>query len=206
MSMESEPLIQSSELLIESRLFNFILWILIFVAVYSAVYFLIKKRKPEYSLAILNSQFGPLLIALFWFYGLFFHPPNNFSVIKKYGFFKFWFRPNSFSDMFEHILLVTFLLVVGIILFIYAYRIMKKYSAISKGTLMPLIALFSWYFAGFCLRYLPDTTLEVFMYYASPKIGTLFALPQMQTPFVLGILLASIAHFLTMRSAKSTIK
>lgn len=89
--------------IIYTRFGNFLLFTLGFILLAVVLFTAVRKRNAGLPFTSFLLKVVPFLIPLLWLYGTLFHPPNNFSAVKRYGFMSYWFNSYQLADIKEHI-------------------------------------------------------------------------------------------------------
>ncbi|WP_372365737.1 hypothetical protein [Candidatus Uabimicrobium sp. HlEnr_7] len=144
-------------------------WMCIFIAATYICYYILKHKKILNPIAKLNCIFFPLLVPIMWLHAVFFHVPNNWAVMKKYGFFGFWFRPNRDFD-FDLVHLKLLIPIILATIFI-TIAITKNYAKTFSNTRAGF-AMVYWFFAAIILRHIVHVINDGMVFrYAMREIG-----------------------------------
>jgi hypothetical protein len=182
--------------------FHFFLWGLVFALLLLLIYLTNKKKYSPYPLAKLNVRFGPLLIVIIFMHRVLFDLPHNLGAIYDENYFTFWFTPFRLSDFPGHWQLYLAFLIAGLLFYYYAYRINKKYFLAARGMWLPAAAIVIWYIAGVGFAHVPDYVLWL-KDESQYEVSDLFLNLEVVNSIVAGLLLASLASYLTKVSARS---
>lgn len=177
---------------------HLILWALIFTGLFLVLLFIFQKKNIENSSSKINRFLGPLLIPLFWIHGVLFDPPNNWATLKKFGFFKFWFRQPEFSSSLTNPTLIVILIATGLIglsllLFIHFKRNKKPH----RPSRYPYPAFLFWYLTAAFLHHIPDSAIDL-QFFGGNSYPVSELLPSIYASLLLAIPAFLIALLFTM--------
>ena len=142
-----------------TRTGQFIIWTLLIACISAGIYRLLKKKNPAFRLGELAPLLGPWYVLAFTIHPLLFEVPSNFAVLKKLGFFGFWFALPDADQYVEHTALIGLLGGASVALFLVLRLLMRSHRT-SKREVLLWLALPIWYLAAFCLRYWNDVVLN----------------------------------------------
>jgi hypothetical protein len=143
---------------------QFVIWTLIYAAGALLTYFVVRRRKPDFSLRDLPLPYGALMVVLWALHPLAFRVPNNFRYIDRSGWFGFWFSPRRAMDM---ELEAAFVATAGVFALALALMLATVYVLSRKRQARRALAYWSfpfWYLAAQCLT-VPGRELIAFSHF-----------------------------------------
>lgn len=194
----------NSNSIIPNDIVHFILWGFIFTGLFVVLLFIFNKKNIENPSSKINHFLGPLLIPLFWIHGVLFNPPNNWATLKKYGFFKFWFRPPEFYSSLTKPALIVILMALGLIglgllIFIHFKRNKKPHIP----SRYPYPAFLFWYLTAASLHHIPDKAIDL-QFYGGNSYPISELMPDIYASLLFAIPSFLIALLFTMLKKKTT--